>query len=226
MAELADHDEVILMIDAGVTDERASEYNINEALPEDERRALASMIERDYLDVFRNGSKFSGYAMKIKLNSDVPVYSHPRRLSFKEKQEVQKTINDLLEQGIIRPSESPYASPIVLVRKKSGDLRMCVDYRALNKLTVRDHFPLPVIEDCLEYFGGKKYYSTYDLESGFHHVPMHEDSIQKTAFVTPMGQYEYCRMPFGLTNSPPVFQRFIALILKPLIDANKISVHG
>lgn len=169
--------------------------------------------------------RFNGYAMKIKLTSDRPVYSNPRRLSYGEKVEVQKTVDELLRQGIIQQSDSPYASPIVLVRKKSGELRMCVDYRALNKLTIRDHFPLPIIEDCLEYLGGKKYFSTLDLKSGFHQVPMHEESIPLTAFVTPMGQYEYCYMPFGLTNAPPVFQRYIGQILRTLIDTRQITVY-
>lgn len=101
---------------------------------------------------------------------------------------------------------------------------MCVDYRALNKITVRDRFPLPVIEDCLEYLGGKKYFSTLDLKSGFHQVPMHGDSIPLTSFVTPLGQYEYIYMPFGLANAPPVFQRIINQILQRLIREKKIVV--
>lgn len=102
---------------------------------------------------------------------------------------------------------------------------MCVDYRALNKLTLRDHFPLPLIEDCLEYLGDKKYFIVLDLKNGFHQVPMHPDSVPLTAFVTPMGQYEYLYMPFGLTNAPPVFQRYINLVLRELIEAKKIVVY-
>lgn len=146
-------------------------------------------------------------------------------LSLREKQEVQKTIDELLRTGKIRPSDSPYASPIVLVRKKNGELRMCIDYRALNKITVKDRFPLPVIEDCLDYLSNKRYFTTLDLKDGFHQVPIHEESIHLMAFVTPMGQYGYTVMPFGLANAPPVFQRLINKVLKPLIESGKIVVY-
>lgn len=101
---------------------------------------------------------------------------------------------------------------------------MCVDYRAVNKVTVKDNFPLPLIEDCLEYLSGQKYFSTLDLKNGFHQIPMEEKSKPITSFVTPMGQYEYNFMPFGLKNAPSVFQRIIMSILKPLIEAKKIVV--
>lgn len=221
--DLIDLDEIILMVSASETDEQC--IDIDKQLPQTDADALKSIIFDNYIKTFDGNKKLNGFCMKIKLNSDVPVYSNPRRLSHKEKIEVQKTIDDLLAQGIIKPSDSPYASPIVLVRKKNGELRMCVDYRALNKITIRDHFPLPLIEDCIEYLGGKTYFSTIDLKSGFHQVPMDEESVKLTAFVTPMGQYEYCYMPFGLTNAPPVFQRIINRVLRELIDAGKIVVY-
>lgn len=111
----------------------------------------------------------------------------PRRLSYYEKNELRKITDELLANNIIRPSESPYASAVVLVKKKNGDIRKCVDYRPLNRLTVRDNFPLPLIEDCVEYLGGKKYFYTLDLRNGFFHVKMSLDSIKYTSFVTPYG---------------------------------------
>lgn len=102
---------------------------------------------------------------------------------------------------------------------------MCVDYRALNKLTVRDNYPLPLIDDCIEYLENKKFFSVLDLKSGFHQVQMAPESIKLTAFVTPNGQYEYLKMPFGLKNSPAVFQRFINSIFRDMIDDRKIIIY-
>lgn len=213
-------EDIIMLVGAIETD---VELNIDKNLCESDVNELKRLIEEKYVDKIGN-KRLDSYAMKIKLLDDKPVYSNPRRLSFREKQEVQKPLDELLQGDRIRPSDSPYASPIVLVRKKNGQLRMCVDYRALNKLTVRDRFPLPIIEDCLEYLSNKTYYSTLDLKDGFHQVPMHEESIPLTSFVTPMGQFEYTVMPFGLANAPPVFQRIINRVLKKLIDSGKIVV--
>ncbi|RYE22183.1 MAG: hypothetical protein EOP45_08580, partial [Sphingobacteriaceae bacterium] len=222
--DLIDYDEVILMVSTAETDE-SKLIDIDKKLFETDADDLRSIIVENYIKIFDKTQKLSGYSMQIKLKNDTPVYSSPRRLSYKEKYEVQKTINELLEQGIIKSSNSSYASPIVLVRKKNGQLRMCVDYRALNNLTIKDRYPLPLIEDCLEYLGGKTYFSVLDMKNGFHNVPMHEESMHLTSFVTPMGQYEYRYMPFGLCNAPPVFQRIINDVLRPLIDKGKIAVY-
>lgn len=104
--------------------------------------------------------------MEIHLTSDVPFHCG-RRLSYAERIQVQSIVDKLRQDGIIRPSNSPYASAIVLVKEKNGKLRLCVDYRALNKLTVRDNYPLPLIDDCIDYLEGKKFFSVLDLKSGF-----------------------------------------------------------
>lgn len=175
--------------------------------------------------VVRKGEPPFTHTMQIRLTSDVPFHSAPRRLSYQERDEVAKIIEDLLAGGIIRPSNSPYASPVVLVRKKTGAIRMCIDYRALNRLTIRDNYPLPLIEDCIEYLDGKKCFSLLDLKSGFHQVKMEEKSVQYTSFVTPHGQFEFLRMPFGLKNGPSVFQRFITSVLDEFIRAHEIVVY-
>lgn len=154
--------------------------------------------------------------MKIELNSDKPVCYRPYRLSIPEKEVVREKIDDLLKNGIIRESVSAYASPIILVKKKCGDYRLCVDYRKLNSLTVKDKYPLPVIEDQVEKLSGKRYFSSLDLSQGFYQIPMNNESIPKTGFVTPEGHYEFLRMPFGLANSPCVFQRLMDKVLGPL----------
>ena len=140
------------------------------------------------------------FKLKIRLKHDKPFHFSPRRLSYSDRDDVRGIIDDLLDDGVIRPSHSEYCSPIVLVRKKTGELRMCVDYRVLNAMTHRDHYPLPLIDDLLDYLQGKKVFSILDLKSGFQKVAVYEDSVKSTSFSTPHGQFEYVKMPFGLCN--------------------------
>ena len=113
----------------------------------------------------------------------------------------------LQEKGIIRPSTSPWASPLVLVSKKNGKLRVCVDYKKLNSMTTKAAFPLHHIQDCLDSVAGSTLFTTLDLISCYHQVKIKEEDIPKTAFVTKYGHFEYVTMPFGLTNAPGTFQR-------------------
>ena len=154
--------------------------------------------------------------MRIHLMSDRPVHYRPYRLAQVERAKVREKIQSLLASGVIRESESEYASPIILIPKKNGDVRMCVDYRALNRSTVKDRYPMPLVSDQLDRLAGKCYFTTLDLAQGYHQVPMHPDSVPKTAFVTPDGHYEYLRVPFGLANAPAVFQRVINKMLGDL----------
>jgi len=163
--------------------------------------------------------------MTISLLHSQPISFRPRRLSYADKEKLRDILDKLLSEGVIRPSESPYASSIVLLRKKNGELRLCVNYRELNKITVRDNYPTPLIDDHLDRLRDKKYFSCLDLKSGFHHVRVSEESVKFTSFVTPLGQFEYLRMPFGLTNAPRVFQRFINHIFSELIRKNKILLY-
>ncbi|GBN16861.1 Retrovirus-related Pol polyprotein from transposon 297 [Araneus ventricosus] len=142
----------------------------------------------------------------------------PRRLPFSEKKIVQTQVADWLEQGIVKPCSSEYSSPVVIVRKKDGTLRVCIDYRKLNKVVVKDRFPLPLIEDILDRLQGSRVFSTIDLKNAFFHVDVNKDSRKYTSFVTHEGQYQFLKVPFGLCNSPAVFQRYINTIFRPLIN--------
>ncbi|CAK1593412.1 unnamed protein product [Parnassius mnemosyne] len=164
--------------------------------------------------------KTSIVEMRIKLNDAAPVTYRPYRLSLSEREKVNSIINELLTNEIIRESDSEYASPIILVSKKNGDLRLCVDYRALNRKTIKDKYPMPLIEDQIDNLQGQRYFTTLDLTQGYHQIPMSEDSKHLTAFVTPDGHFEYNRMPFGLTNALAVFQRMIHKLL------NKHKIPG
>lgn len=150
-----------------------------------------------------------GVMMKLIVKDDESVYQSPRRLSQSEKEEINKQIEQWLAEGIVQPSLSEYASPVVLVRKKNGSFRLCVDYRLLNKKIVKDRYPLPLIEDQLDLLQGAKVFSTLDLKNGFFHVQMDEHSRKYTAFIVPNGHFEFLRVPFGLCNSPAIFQKFI-----------------
>jgi hypothetical protein len=124
--------------------------------------------------------------------------------------EVREHLQEMLDLGVIRRSESPYASNVVLVRKKDGSLRFCIDLRRLNNLTVRDAYALPRIDDTLDALGGARWFSTLDLKSSYWQVELAEEDKEKTAFtVGPLGFWECNRMPFGLTNAPATFQRLM-----------------
>ena len=151
-----------------------------------------------------------------------------RRMPFAVRQEVAKQLQKMQESGVIEPSDSPWSSPVVLVRKKDGSLRFCVDYRELNKVTRKDTYPLPRVDDLLDQVGHSKYFTTLDLASEYWQIRVAPYSCEKTAFVTPHGLFQFRVMPFGLTNAPAVFQRLMHKVLMGLnpTDGNQfVSVY-
>ena len=144
-----------------------------------------------------------------------PPVNKMYRLSWAERQELERQIKELLAKGWIQPSTSPYGAPVLFVRKKYGGFRMCVDYRALNKQTVRNNYPLPRIDDMLDSLSGATCFSCLDLQQAYHQVRLAPEDVPKTAFTTPLGLFEYRVLSFGLTNAPATFQALINSILGP-----------
>ncbi|KAJ0946758.1 putative nucleotidyltransferase, Ribonuclease H [Helianthus annuus] len=147
-----------------------------------------------------------------------PVAKAPYRLAPSEMQELSTQLQELLDKGFIRPSFSPWGAPVLFVKKKDGSFRMCIDYRELNKLTVKNRYPLPRIDDLFDQLQGSTYYSKINLRSGYHQLRIQEESIPKTAFRTRYGHYEFLVMPFGLTNAPAVFMDLMNRVCKPYLD--------
>nr|GEW85239.1 putative reverse transcriptase domain-containing protein [Tanacetum cinerariifolium] len=147
-----------------------------------------------------------------------PVARAPYRLAPSEMKELAEQLKELSNTGFIRPSSSPWGAPVLFVKKKDGSFRMCIDYRELNKLTVKNRYPLPRIDDLFNQLQGSSVYSKIDLRSGYHQLRVREEDIPKTAFKTRYGHYEFQVMPFGLTNAPAVFMDLMNWVCKPYLD--------
>ena len=191
-----------------------SQFNwdaINATLNENQVNQVEQLITK-WSDAFAQHDMDLGQTSivkhQIKLMDDVPFKERARRIPPSMFEEVRLHIQEMLDLGVIRPSHSPYASPVVLVRKKNGSLRFCIDLRKLNNKTIKDAYALPRIEETLDVLRGSKWFSALDLKSGYWQIEMAEEDKKKTAFtVGPLGFYECNRMCFGLTNAPASFQR-------------------
>lgn len=210
-----------------VTEITLTDANINTPLQGDDLTSLMAVIN-EFSKFLISGTATTTVKtgqMDIKLTSSTPVVYRPYKLSYQEKIKVREITKDLLDKGIIRKSDSEYASPIILVKKRDGSDRLCVDFRALNRITVKDRYPLPLIDDHIDRLGGYEFFSSLDMATGFHQIPIKEECIHLTGFVTPEEHFEYVKMPYGLANSPIVYQRIINDTLRPLIDEGQVLVY-
>lgn len=193
-------------------------------MPEEAKRRLCEkMMERR--DVFSQHEWDVGCSKstrhEIRLKDARPFRERSRRLPPADFEDVRQHLQELQNNGIISESRSPYASPIVVVRKKSGKVRMCVDYRTLNLRTVPDQYTVPRIEDALHSMSGSKWFTVLDLRSGYYQIPMNESDKEKTAFICPLGFYQFERMPQGISGAPATFQRVME---KTVGDMNFLEV--
>ncbi|GJU37597.1 putative reverse transcriptase domain-containing protein [Tanacetum coccineum] len=180
-------------------------------------------IVRDFPKVFPEDLPGLPLARPVEFQIDLipgaaPVARAPYRLAPSKMKELSEQLQELSDKGFIRPSSSPWGAPVLFVKKKDGSFRMCIDYRELNKLTVKNRYPLPRIDDLFDQLQGSSIYSKIDLRSGYHQLRVREQDIPKTAFRTRYGHYEFQVMPFGLTNAPAVFMDLMNRVCKPYLD--------
>jgi len=180
-------------------------------------------VVQDFGDVFPEEVPGLPPSREVEFSIDrVPgtglVSMAPYRMAPAELVELKKQIEDLMEKQFIRPSTSPWGAPVLLVKKKDGSSRLCVDYRQLNKMTIKNMYALPRIDDLMDQLHGSSVFSKIDLRSGYHQILVKVDDVQKTTFRSRYGHYEYVVMPFGVTNAPAMFMDYMNRIFRPFLD--------
>ncbi len=162
----------------------------------------------------------------INLEKEFPIINiRNYKNNYYDQDVIIQEVNDLLNKGKIQESQSPWNSPLLPVPKKDGTKRMCIDFRKLNERSIVESYPPPLIEDCLNILGDQEYFTTLDLDSGYHQIPLATESCKFTAFTTPLGKFEYTHLPFGLRKAPAHFQNLMYLVLKENIIRKEAVVY-
>ena len=202
------------------TEKLTAAFQLDRAAISPEQQSTLENLLLSHANIFALDNSELGCTGVVKHRIDTgespPIYQSARRIPFALRGLVDDMVEDMLAQDIIQPSHSPWASPVVLVKKKDGSMRFCVDYRRLNSVTKRDVHPLPRIDDTLDVLSGARYFTTLDLASGYWQVAMDPNDREKTAFITHSGLFEFSVMPFGLCNAPATFQRLMETVLEGL----------
>ena len=170
-----------------------------------------------YMDVFSQGPLDMGRSDMVMHEIDTgdnrPVRQALRPQPLAMEKEIDKNLQEMIDLGLVCPSLSDWSANVVMVRKRDGTLRFCVDYRKLNERTFKDVYPLPRIDTCMDTLAGAAWYSTFDLRAGYHQVILHPRDAHKTTFITKRGSFQFNVLPFGLCNAPGTFQRLMDLVL-------------
>ena len=184
---------------------------------DEEQIGKVTKLISEFTDIFSKSKDDLGHTNieehRIDTGNATPIKQRPRRLPLSKRQTERDEVQQMLKSDVIEPSSSPWASPIVMVTKKDGSIRFCVDYRKLNGVTLRDSYPLPRIDDCLDSLCCAKWFSTLDLASGYWQMCVHPDDREKTAFTCQSGLFQFKVLPFGLTNAPSSFERLMEKVL-------------
>ena len=230
LSEVADDEDI-----AGETDWMFSDVKVTpeEKLDNDLLRRFGKLIKK-YEDRLAKGIDDLGECSigehVISLTDEKPIYQQPYRKAAKEREELALEINKMIEAKIIRASQSAWSSPVILIPKKDGSKRMCIDYRKLNTITKQVNWPIPRIADILDGLSGSMWFTTLDLKAGYWQLKLDPKSIEKTAFSTPDGHYEFLRLPFGLKNAPAVFSQLMHRVFGNLsfvkIYLDDITIHS
>ena len=208
--------------ESGSVDQRTLDALCDDAdRTEPEQDALKKLVIANH-DLFAKTKMDLGRATlvkhKIETESKTPIRLRPYRIPYALTEIAQTEVDDMLRQEIIEPSDSPWAAPVLLVKKKNGEYRFCIDYRKLNEVTKKDAYPIPHMNELLDKLHGNQYFSTLDLASGYWQIEIEESDREKTAFIFNRELYQFKRMPFGLCNAPATFQRFMNHVLRGLDD--------